>query len=91
MDKRSYSLQIAGPAAHTHAEALPPKIAAAAYSFSTGPLLENPQSVGKKLQPPLAPTWSARRGEYRVLYLIDEASYTVKVTTVRHGSDAYRD
>ena len=91
MNESSYSLQIAGPAARALAEALPPKIAAAAYSFITGPLLENPQRVGKQLQPPLAPTWSAHRGEYRVLYLIDETSHAVKVTAIRHRSDAYRD
>ena len=91
MNESSYSLQIAGPAARTLAEALPPKIAAAAYSFISGPLLENPQRVGKQLQPPLSPTWSAHRGEYRVLYLIDESSRAVKVTAIRHRSDAYRD
>lgn len=91
MTKNYYSLQIAGPAARALAETLPPKIAAAAYSFITGPLLDNPQKVGKQLQPPLAPAWSAHRGEYRVLYLIDETSRAVKVTAIRHRSDAYRD
>jgi len=34
--------------------------------------------------------YSARRGEYRVLYLIDEATRTVSVLTVDHRRDAYR-
>jgi len=90
MDESRYSLQISGPATRALAEVLPPKIASAAYSFITGPLLDNPQRVGKKLLPPLAPTWSAHRGEYRVLFLIDETSQIVKVTAIRHRSDAYR-
>jgi mRNA-degrading endonuclease RelE of RelBE toxin-antitoxin system len=40
--------------------------------------------------PPLAPAWSARRGSYRVLYLIDDEAREVQVTAIRHRSDAYR-
>ncbi len=69
---------------------LPEKIAHAIYEFITGPLLENPWQVGKPLGPPLAPAYSARRGDYRVLYLIDDATHTVKVSTVRHRAVAYR-
>jgi mRNA-degrading endonuclease RelE of RelBE toxin-antitoxin system len=70
-------------------EALPEKIALAVFEFITGPLLENPRRVGKPLRPPLAPAYSARRGAYRVLYLIDDGTRTVKVTAVAHRSDAY--
>ncbi|MHB1252491.1 MAG: type II toxin-antitoxin system RelE family toxin, partial [Acidimicrobiales bacterium] len=58
--------------------------------FITGPLLENPHRVGKPLAPPLAPAYSARRGDYRVLYFIDDATHTVKVTAIRHRADAYQ-
>jgi mRNA interferase RelE/StbE len=85
-----YGLRIAGPAARALAESLPPKVAAAAYAFITGPLLTNPRRVGKPLEAPLAPAWSARRGAYRILYLIDDDARMVKVTAVRHRSDAYR-
>lgn len=81
-------LQIAGPAARALAESLPPKIAGAAYAFITGPLLENPRRVGKPLEAPLAPAWSARRGAYRILYLIDDDARLVRVTAVAHRSDA---
>ncbi|HEY5303007.1 MAG TPA: type II toxin-antitoxin system RelE/ParE family toxin [Acidimicrobiales bacterium] len=60
------------------------------YEFITGPLLDNPRRVGKPLAPPLAPAYSARRGDYRVLYFIDDASHTVKVTAIKHRSGAYR-
>jgi mRNA interferase RelE/StbE len=62
------------------------------YEFITGPLLNNPQRVGKPLGVALAPAHSARRGDYRVLYFIDEATHThtVRVTAIRHRADAYR-
>ena len=90
MTGEPYRLRIARPAARALAEVLPAKVAAAAYAFITGPLLDDPLQVGRPLSPPLDPAWSARRGDYRVLYLIDDRSRTVEVTAVRHRSDAYR-
>lgn len=69
---------------------LPEKVAIAAYEFISGPLLDNPQRVGKPLNPPLAPAWTARRGSYRILYLLDEVQQIVEVTAIVHRSDAYR-
>ncbi len=71
-------------------EALPEKVAVAAYAFITGPLLDNPHQVGRPLNPPLAPAWTARRGSYRILYHLDEDLRIVEVTATRHRSDAYR-
>jgi mRNA interferase RelE/StbE len=85
-----YNLLIARSAAKALSDVLPEKIAHAVYEFVTGPLLDNPRRVGKPLGPPLAPAYSARRGDYRVLYLIDDATHTVKVTAIRHRADAYR-
>lgn len=82
-------LRISGPAVKALTEVLPEKVAAAAHEFITGPLLDNPRRVGKPLDPPVAPAWSARRGTYRILYRIDETSQTVSVTAVRHRADAY--
>ena len=84
-----YRLRIAGPAAKALTEVLPEKVAAAAYEFITGPLLDNPRRVGKPLDPPMAPAWSARRGTYRILNRIDDTSHTVHVTAIRHRADAY--
>lgn len=89
-NKGSYNLQVARSAASALTDVLPEKIAHAVYEFITGLLLENPQRVGKPLGPPLAPAYSARRGDYRVLYLIDDATHTVEVTAIRHRVDAYR-
>jgi mRNA-degrading endonuclease RelE of RelBE toxin-antitoxin system len=85
-----YRLEVAGPAARALSETLPAKVAGAAYAFITGALVEDPHRVGKPLDRPLAPAWSARRGAYRILYLIDDDARTVRVTAVRHRSDAYR-
>ena len=85
-----YRLRIARPAARALAELLPEKVAAAAYEFITGPLLDDPHRVGKPLDPPMAPTWTARRGTYRILYLLDDRDQIVEVTAIRHRSDAYR-
>lgn len=85
-----YRLRIARPAARALAEVFPEKIAAAAYAFITGPLLDGPRRVGKPLDPPLAPAWSARRGDYRVLHLVNEVDRVVAVTAIQHRSDAYR-
>lgn len=84
-----YRLRIAGPVAKALTEILPEKVAAAAYEFIAGPLLDNPRRAGKPLDPPMAPAWSARRGTYRILYLIDDTSHTVSVTAIRHRADAY--
>ncbi|MEU2007080.1 type II toxin-antitoxin system RelE/ParE family toxin [Rhodococcus sp. NPDC019616] len=81
---------MARSAARTPAMSLPEKVATAVHEFVTGPLLENPRRVGKPLDPPLAPAYSARRGTYRVLYLIDDVNRTVEVTAITHRADAYR-
>ena len=85
-----YRLHIARSAARALGEQLPEAVAAAAHEFITGPLLGNPHRVGKPLLPPMEPTWTARRGTYRILYLIDEERRIVTVTAIRHRSDAYR-
>jgi mRNA-degrading endonuclease RelE of RelBE toxin-antitoxin system len=78
------------PAAVRALQRMPEKVAAACWEFIHGPLAENPRRVGKPLLEPLAPQYSARRGEYRVLYLIHGEQVTVTITAVSHRADAYR-
>lgn len=85
-----YRLRIARPAARALAELPPEKVAKAAFEFLTGPLLDDPHRVGKPLDPPMPRAWTARRGTYRILYVLDDKHHVVEVTTVRHRSDAYR-
>lgn len=69
---------------------LPEAVAAAAWEFIDGPLRDNPRRVGKPLREPLAPLYSARRGEYRVLYRIMDRVLLIDVVRMTHRRDAYR-
>lgn len=86
----SYRILWSPTARRALAQGLPEAVAAAAFAFARGPLAANPHRVGKRLRPPLDDRFSARRGEYRVLYLIDDESGTVSVLTVERRRDAYR-
>ncbi len=69
---------------------LPEKVATAALEFIAGALAENPHRVGKPLRPPLAPNYSARRGEYRVIYRIFDTRVVIEIVSIAHRRDAYR-
>ena len=56
----------------------------------TGPLLANPQRVGRPLRAPLNGRWSARRGQYRIIYTIDIEGQIVTVLHISHRRDSYR-
>jgi mRNA-degrading endonuclease RelE of RelBE toxin-antitoxin system len=56
----------------------------------TGPLLWEPYRVGKRLLPPLADRFSARRGTYRIIYRVDDKMRIVTVVDVGHRGDIYR-
>ncbi|ABL82183.1 MULTISPECIES: type II toxin-antitoxin system RelE/ParE family toxin [unclassified Nocardioides] len=68
---------------------LPAAVAMAAFEFIRGPLREAPRRVGKPLLEPLTPLWSARRGEYRILYRILDRRLVIAVVTIAHRRDAY--
>jgi mRNA interferase RelE/StbE len=85
-----FELVISPTARRQLTEELPQAVAFAAYDFISGPLLDNPQRVGKRLRPPLDDRYSARRGTYRVIYRIDDDNRQVAVVGVVHRSDAYR-
>lgn len=85
-----YTLQTTATVRRQLAEELPEAVAAAALKFITGPLLENPHRVGRRLSPPLDDRYSARRGTYRIIYRIDDPAHVVTVVLVTHRRDAYR-
>ena len=68
---------------------LPAAAAVAVVEFMLGDLLREPRRVGKPLRAELTGTWSARRGPYRVVYVID-ASRQVAVLRIDHRADVYR-
>lgn len=69
---------------------LPEKIATAVVEFAYGSLAENPHRAGTPLELELEGLHSARRGDYRVIYRIREASHRVEVLAVEHRADVYR-
>ena len=69
---------------------LPEKVATAVVEFLYGSLAENPQRVGKPLKLGLEGMHSARRGDYRVVYRIDDDQRLVTVIAIEHRSDIYR-
>ncbi len=89
-EKEPYRIKFNRAAARQLAKILPEKIATAAYEFIAGALKANPRRLGKPPGSPLAPAWSARRGEYRILHLIHEDQRLVEVTAIRYRGDAYR-
>ena len=61
-----------------------------AVEFVYGSLAANPHRVGKPLQLGLDGLHSARRGDYRVIYRIDDQHRRVDVVAIEHRSDIYR-
>jgi mRNA-degrading endonuclease RelE of RelBE toxin-antitoxin system len=69
---------------------LPEKAATAAVEFLYGSLAASPHRVGKPLKLGLDGLHSARRGDYRVIYRIDDQHRRVDVVAIEHRSDVYR-
>ena len=69
---------------------LPEKVATAVVEFVYSTLAENPHRVGRTLAFELEGLWSARRGDYRIVYGIEDARSTIVIDAVAHRSDVYR-
>ncbi len=69
---------------------LPEKVATAVVEFLYGSLAASPYRVGKPLRLGLEGLHSARRGDYRVIYRIDDQQRQVTVMAIEHRSDVYR-
>ncbi|WP_427004120.1 type II toxin-antitoxin system RelE family toxin [Pseudarthrobacter sp. H2] len=85
-----YDVRFSRSARRALTEDLPEKVAAAAFEFITGALSENPQRLGKQLLPPLFPLYSARRGDYRIIYRILDNVVVIEIVSIVHRRDAYR-
>ncbi|HMA48020.1 MAG TPA: type II toxin-antitoxin system RelE/ParE family toxin [Frankiaceae bacterium] len=84
--KRSASRRLTEP----YPVGLPVDVAVAVLELLGGDLLHAPRRVGKPLTDELDGVWSARRGDYRVLYEIDDDRRVVTVLDIDHRRDAYR-
>lgn len=89
MSLPDWELVVAAPARRA-LDRIPAKVAIAVLDFMLGPLVENPQRVGKPLRGNLAGLFSARVGAYRVVYEIDRPAGKVLVVMIDHRADIYR-
>ena len=78
------------PEAMRNISRLPDKVRHAAMATITGPLMENPWRLGKPLGSELEGLWSARRGDYRIIYTIMEADRVVMIHRIQHRRHVYR-
>jgi mRNA interferase RelE/StbE len=89
--------QAAGPyeiawaaAARRALERLPQRVAVAVIEFIYGPRAEDPHRVGRSLRFELEGKHAARRGDYRVIYRIDDSGHVVLVLAIGHRADILR-
>lgn len=73
-----------------HLTVLPDKVRAAALETIFGPISRNPHRSGKALVGDLAGLFSARRGDYRIVYEILEEERVVLIHRVQHRGEVYR-
>lgn len=76
------------PSAVRGIDRLPPRIATAVVEFVTSTLPVNPERMSKPLRGEFEGLRSARRGDYRVLFLLEDD--TLLIVRIAHRSDAYR-
>jgi mRNA interferase RelE/StbE len=69
---------------------IPLNAAWAIYEFIHGPLRGDPWRVSKPLHDELEGFRGARRGEYRVIFKIDDSERVIRVARVDHRADIYR-
>ena len=78
------------PSALRGLDRLPPRIAPAIVEFVTRTLPRNPEQLSKPLRGELEGLRSARRGDYRVLFRLLDATSVLLVVRVAHRADVYR-
>lgn len=84
-----YRIEFAPRAVRAISEQLQHSVAVACVEFIYGPLAENPHRVGKQLRNELSGRYSARRGDFRVIYEVHDSTVTVRVIDARHRRDVY--
>ncbi|MCV7224529.1 type II toxin-antitoxin system RelE family toxin [Mycolicibacterium komossense] len=86
----TYRIELTTAAKKALTDLLPEAVAVACWEFIRGPLAENPQRVGKPLRGQLEGRFSARRGEFRVIYQVFDERVVVRVVHIAHRRDVYR-
>jgi mRNA interferase RelE/StbE len=78
------------PSAQRDLRRLPQKAATAVVEFAYGSLAGNLACLGRALRLDLDGRHAARRGDYRVIYQIDDAARVIRMVAVDHRADVYR-
>lgn len=86
----TYRIELTRAAKNALTEGLPEAVAVACWEFIRGPLAENPHRVGKPLRDQLGDRYSARRGEFRIVYEILDELIIVRIVHIAHRRDVYR-
>ncbi|MFT4128006.1 MAG: type II toxin-antitoxin system RelE/ParE family toxin [Gordonia sp. (in: high G+C Gram-positive bacteria)] len=89
MTDAPYAVEFASAAKRSLAR-LPGRVVHAVIEFVAGPLAENPRRLSKPLRNDLDGTYSARRGDYRILLRIDEPHRTLVILDINHRAHIYR-
>jgi mRNA-degrading endonuclease RelE of RelBE toxin-antitoxin system len=89
MSETGYQVQLTAAAVRS-LRIVPPRVAEPLVAFIFGGLAAAPKRRGKPLQRELAGRWGARRGDYRIVYRIDETTSTMYVLKIAGRADVYR-
>ena len=71
-------------------QAVPPRVAEPLVAFIFGGLAADPRRRGKPLQRELGGLWAARRGDFRIVYRLDEDTKTMHVVKIARRANVYR-
>ena len=85
----AYTVVLSAAAKRAIERDLPEPVAVAVVDFLYGALAADPHRVGKPLRFELEGYWSARRGQYRVVYSIHADEVLVRVVRISHRADVY--
>ncbi len=69
---------------------IPERAATSSIEFIYGALSENPHRVGRELRLELVGKRSARPGDFRIIYEVDDELRIVRIEAIDHRSDVYR-
>jgi mRNA interferase RelE/StbE len=67
-----------------------PRVAEPLVAFVFGSLAEDPKRRGKPLRGELIGRWAARRGDYRIVYRLDDDTKVMYVLKIARRADVYR-
>jgi mRNA interferase RelE/StbE len=80
---------LVAPPARRQLDRLPISVVAAVLE-TLDAIASNPRRLGKALRFELDGYLSARRGPYRIIYRMDDATRSITVVAVAHRTDVYR-